>query len=129
MDAEQQSTYAADTVAKVEGLGRRFVDAARGLTAAVEALAVARGVFVQVEEEMQRLVQSVDVRHGTSLSISNSHIATDLLSNHIQHMLGGAPVRQPLANAARRYHTATMRSLESLVNSQSPSRAPTQEDD
>ncbi|KVF16104.1 hypothetical protein WJ05_04650 [Burkholderia vietnamiensis] len=121
-----------DGVRAARALERRYVNAAKALEAALEAVAVARSEFLQVESELHVATRAVCAnpeltdaqRTGLYMNSALSWISDDAVRAYVKSMFD--EVRRPdsIAAVAARHMQQTIVRLETAAAFQKPTRQP-----
>ncbi|KWC78894.1 hypothetical protein [Burkholderia cepacia] len=121
-----------DGVRAARGLERRYVNAAKALEAALEATAVARSEFLQVDAELHTAIRAVCMnpelneaqRHGLYISGTRSWISDQAVRTYVKSMFDEDHRPDSLGAVAARHMQQTIVRLEDATAYRQPSRRP-----
>ncbi|KWE26360.1 hypothetical protein WL74_12600 [Burkholderia cepacia] len=121
-----------DGVRAARVLERRYVNAAKALEAALEAVAIARSEFLQVDAELHTAIRAVCVnpelneaqRHGLYISGTRSWISDQAVRTYVKSMFDEDRRPDSIAGVAARHMQQTIVRLEDATAYRQPSRRP-----
>ncbi|WP_175978915.1 hypothetical protein [Burkholderia sp. BCC1047] len=121
-----------DGVRAARALERRYVNAAKALEAALEAVAIARSEFLQVDAELHEAIRTVCVnpelndaqRHGLYISGTRSWISDQAVRTYVKSMFDEDRRPDSIAGVAARHMQQTIVRLEDATAYRQPSRRP-----
>ncbi|HDR9872987.1 TPA: hypothetical protein QDE31_24935 [Burkholderia cenocepacia] len=121
-----------DGVRAARALERRYVNAAKALEAALEAVAIARSEFLQVDAELHTAIRTVCTnpelneaqRHGLFISGTRSWISDQAVRTYIRWMFDEDLRPDSIAAVAARHMQQTIVRLETAATHRKPSRRP-----
>ncbi|WP_321917800.1 hypothetical protein [Burkholderia cepacia] len=121
-----------DGVRAARALERRYVNAAKALEAALEAVAIARSEFLQVDAELHTAIRAVCVnpelneaqRHGLYISGTCSWISDQAVRTYVKSMFDEDRRPDSIAGVAARHMQQTIVRLEDATAYRQPSRRP-----
>lgn len=122
-------------VRAARALERRYVNAAKALEAALEAVAIARSEFLQVDAELHEAIRTVCVnpelneaqRHGLFVSGTRSWISDQAVRTYVKSMFDEDRRPDSIAGVAARHMQQTIVRLETAAAHRKPnlrSRSP-----
>ncbi|KFL51440.1 hypothetical protein JM78_23740 [Burkholderia pyrrocinia] len=121
-----------DGVRAARALERRYVNAAKALEAALEAVAIARSEFLQVESELHVTIRAVCAnpelndaqRSGLYMSSAHPWISNDAVRTYVKSIVGEDLRPDSIAVVAARHIQQTITRLETAAAFQKPDRRP-----
>ncbi|WP_176317785.1 hypothetical protein [Burkholderia vietnamiensis] len=121
-----------DGVRAARALERRYVNAAKALEAALEAVAIARSEFLQVDAELHTAIRTVCMnpelneaqRHGLYISGTRSWISDQAVRTYVKSMFDEDRRPDSIAGVAARHMQQTIVRLEDATAYRQPSRRP-----
>ncbi|KVR68560.1 hypothetical protein WK24_13010 [Burkholderia vietnamiensis] len=119
-------------VRAARGLERRYVNAAKALEAALDAVAIARSEFLQVDAELHAVIRAVCMnpelndaqRSGLFVDGTRSWISDDAVRTYVRSMFDEVHRPESLAGVAAKHMQRTIVRLESAAAFQKPDRRP-----
>ncbi|HDR9767888.1 TPA: hypothetical protein QDC27_003238 [Burkholderia cepacia ATCC 25416] len=121
-----------DGVRAARALERRYANAAKALEAALEAVAIARSEFLQVDAELRSAIRAVCMnpelneahRDGLYVSGANQWIPNDAVRAYVKSIIGEDLRPDSIAGAAARHIQQTIVRLETAAAHRKPTHQP-----
>lgn len=129
---EAQHQESRDGVRAARALERRYVNAAKALEAALEAVAIARSEFLQVDAELHEAIRAVCMnpelneaqRHGLFINGARSWISDQAVRTYVRSMFDEEHRPDDLGAVAARHMQQTIVRLETAAAHRKPNRRP-----